>query len=123
MSEDDIHNALTSIRLLTEPGLDIVQDFRMGRLAFVENGLELMVGPSKSVAEVLGKDPSAIWDNTLQSVTVKYKKRFDDAYKHTSPLGQHVQDCPRDPQPKDPHQLVEYGRMDFRVSNRGEMPL
>lgn len=123
MSEDNIHNALTSIRLLAEASLNIVQDFRMSRLAFVENSLELMVSRSESVAEMLGKDPSAVWDNALQSATVQPKKRSEGAYKHMSPLVRHVQDCPRDPRPKDPHQLVEYGRKDSRVSSRGEMPL
>lgn len=66
MGKDDIHNALTGVSLLTEASLDIVQDFGMSRVALVENGLELMVSRSKSVAEMLGEDPSTIYDSASQ---------------------------------------------------------
>jgi len=61
MSVDHLSNTLASEGLLSEPSLDIVKDFSVRWVVLVQHILELKVGWTESVAEVLGEDPAAVW--------------------------------------------------------------
>lgn len=60
MSMDCLSDTLPSESFFTEPPLDVVQDLRMRGISFIQHILELQVGRAKTIAEVLGKDPTTI---------------------------------------------------------------
>jgi hypothetical protein len=57
---NDLSDTLASKGLLTESPLDIVQNFRMDRILVVQDVLELQIGRTEAVAEVLSEDPSTV---------------------------------------------------------------
>lgn len=65
MSLDDLSNGFSGERLLSEPRLDLVQDFSVIWVRVVQSILQRKVGSSKAVAEVLSKDPSDIGVGSL----------------------------------------------------------
>lgn len=65
-----LRNALSCERLFSESALDIIQNFGMRRIRFVERIPEREIRWSKPVTEVLGEDPSAVYDKIEISVVV-----------------------------------------------------
>jgi hypothetical protein len=57
---DDLSDRVSSKRLLPEPGLDLVEDLGVVGIVVVKDLLEREVGGTKTVAEVLSKDPSDV---------------------------------------------------------------
>lgn len=53
-------NTLSGERLLPETLLDLVHNFGVTRIRLVEHVLQSEICRSKTIAEVLGKDPSTI---------------------------------------------------------------
>ena len=60
VSKDDLRDTLAGECLLPEPFLDVVQDLGMCGVILVQHILELKVGRTEAVAEVLREDPSTI---------------------------------------------------------------
>ncbi len=60
MSEDDIHNGLSSKCLFPKSHLDVIQDFSMSGIVFIQDISELEVRRPKTVTEVLCEYPSSI---------------------------------------------------------------
>lgn len=61
MSKDDSPNTLPSKGLLPKPPLDIVQNFCMSRIIFIQHVFKLEVCRTESVAEVLREHPTAVY--------------------------------------------------------------
>jgi hypothetical protein len=57
---DGLCDTLSREGLLTEPSFDVVQDFSVGGVGFIQNIFELQVRRTKTVAEVLSKDPATV---------------------------------------------------------------
>jgi hypothetical protein len=70
MGVDDVRDALTRERLLTEAALDVVQDFLMCRIRLIENVLERKIRRAKAVAEMLSKYPTTVCSQVCQQSNV-----------------------------------------------------
>jgi len=86
MSVDNLSNTLASEGLLSEPSLDIVKDFSVRWVVLVQYILELKVGWTESVTEVLGEDPAAVW---VMVSLVEYRHPEAKTYKHKWPPEPH----------------------------------
>ena len=60
MGVDNIRDALTRERLVTEAALDIHQNFLVRRVRIVENVLERKIRCAEAVAEMLRKNPATV---------------------------------------------------------------
>ena len=108
MSVNNLSNTLTSEGLLSEPSFDIVKDFSVRWVVFVQHILELKVGRTESVAEVLGKDPAAVWGHSQLGLNTGIEAK---TYKHKWPPGPHY------------YREISGGRTDYRASKTEETPL
>ena len=59
--DNNVEDTLASEGLLTEPALDVVENFRMAWILVIEHVLQRKVRGSKTVAKVLSEDPAAVW--------------------------------------------------------------
>lgn len=57
---DYLSNAFPSECFLPEPSLDVVQNLLMSGIVLIQNVLELQVSRSKTITEMLSKDPTAV---------------------------------------------------------------
>ena len=62
MGMDNLSDALASKCFFPESSFNVIQDFLMSRIVFVQDILELQVSRPKAVAEVLSENPAAICD-------------------------------------------------------------
>jgi hypothetical protein len=60
---DRLGNTLSSESFFTESPLDVVQDFSMSGITFIQHILELQVSGTETVAEMLSKDPTTVLSN------------------------------------------------------------
>lgn len=60
MRHDNLHDALAGECLFSETFLDVVKDFSMSRVGFVEDAEEGEVCRAETVAKVLGENPTSI---------------------------------------------------------------
>ena len=61
IGQDNLFDTLSSKGLFPEPSLDVVQDLSMSRVRFVQDVLEREISWPKTIAEMLSKDPAAIY--------------------------------------------------------------
>jgi hypothetical protein len=66
MRLNDIRNALPRKGLFTEAALYVIENLCMIRVGIVKNILEPNVSRTKTIAKVLGKDPSAVYVYALK---------------------------------------------------------
>jgi hypothetical protein len=67
---DRLGDTFTRKGFLSETSLDIIQDFGMGGVIFVQNIFERQIRGTKAVAEVLSKDPTAVYTFTFLVIIV-----------------------------------------------------
>jgi hypothetical protein len=61
---NDLLNTFPSECFLTEPHLDVIENFGVLRNSLVQHVLEVKVSRTQAVAEMLSKDPAAIFTKT-----------------------------------------------------------
>jgi len=56
-----LSNAFSRKCFFTEPSLDVIQNFSMGGISFVQYILELQIRRTKAIAKMLSENPTTIW--------------------------------------------------------------